>query len=272
MLLGVSVRVEDALPGNLALGLERGAVHALTPFPAVVDALGELVVHHALEDVLLVVPVVEDVLVEGVEDGGADHEAVDGHPEAVGEGDEGEADDEGGEERRKKDDEGLGGEEVEEEPHCPDEEGVGGGAEVGEPVGNDGEDEGDEEEVGQADEEVGDEEGGGAVEAVVVLFDVLGAVFEEGGDVGDGHEGHEGAAEELQLVSRDRTWKKRSSKGTYDCVGQGNDGFLAGGEADPDRAHHDCKTWTCQRKIVVREKGSIPVYMANRIPYATTSR
>ncbi|GJC95649.1 spore wall protein 2 [Colletotrichum higginsianum] len=209
-----------ALAGDLALAGQRRLEHAAAAVAAGVGPLGELVTHHALEDVLLVVPVVEDVAVEGVEDGGGDHEAVDAHPQAVGEGDEGEADDEAREQRGEEDDEALGGEQVEEEPEDPDEEGVGGRAEVGQPVGDGGEDEGDEEEVRQAEEEVGDEQRRGAVQAVVVLLDVLAAVLEEGRDVGDGHEGHEGAAEE-------------------DGVGQRDDGGLVRREAHPHGAHHE---------------------------------
>jgi hypothetical protein len=54
-------------------------------------------------------------------------------------------------------------------------------------------------EVGKADEEVGDEEDGRAVEAVGAVFEEDAAVLEEGGDVGDDHEGEKGGAEELLM-------------------------------------------------------------------------
>lgn len=72
---------------------------------------------------------------EGVEYGVGDEEAADAHPEAVGEGDYGQRDDEVGEEGGGEDDERFSGEEVEEEPEDPVEEGGGVGTEVGEPVG-----------------------------------------------------------------------------------------------------------------------------------------
>lgn len=166
----VAVLVEHALAGDLALVRERRDVHALAAGAAAVGALGELVDHHALEDVLLVVPVVEDVLVEDVEDGRLDcgraprllgrpprfdvekrggggrqltHEPPDRHPQTISKGDEGQRDHEAREQRRHEDDEALGGDEVEEEPHDPDEEGLGCGLEVAEPVADDRVEDGD---------------------------------------------------------------------------------------------------------------------------------
>lgn len=162
----------------------------------------------------------KDVLVKGVENGRRDHEAADGHPEAVCEGHEGQGDDEAGHEGGHEDDERLGGQQVEEEPHDPGEEGLGRGLEVGQPVRDDGEEDGDEEQVGDADEEVCDDELAGAVEPVAQVLDVLEAVLEEGGHVGDGHEGHEGRPEE-------------------DGVDKGLDGLLVRREAHPHGAHHD---------------------------------
>ena len=130
----------------------------------------ELIDHHALEDVGLVVDVVEDVAPEGVERVRGHEEATGAHPEAVGEGGAGERDDEDGDQRADEHDERLGRDEVEEEPHDPGEEGFGRGAEVGEPVGDDGEEHGDQEEVGDAGDEVGDDEGCRAVQAVGTLL------------------------------------------------------------------------------------------------------
>lgn len=55
-------------------------------------------------------------------------------------------------------------------------------------------------EEGEADDKVGDDEGEGAVETVGAFFDEGHAVLDEGGDVGYGHEAHEGGAEELVMV------------------------------------------------------------------------
>lgn len=125
----------------------------------------EFVDHHALEDVCLfilllvlgvdggvfwgkgwrylIIYIMKNVFPKGVENLGGHEEPADAHPETVGEGDEGEGDDEVGEDGGHEDDEGFGGYEVEEEPHYPGEEGGGGGVEVGEPVGDYGEEEGD---------------------------------------------------------------------------------------------------------------------------------
>lgn len=91
----------------------------------------------------LIVNVVENIFPERVKDLGGDEEPADTHPEAVGEGDESQGDDEVGEDGGHEDDEGFGGDEVQEEPHYPGEEGGGGRIEVGEPVGDNGEEEGD---------------------------------------------------------------------------------------------------------------------------------
>ena len=52
-------------------------------------------------------------------------------------------------------------------------------------------------EEGKTDDKVGDDEGEGAIETVGAFFDEGHAVFDEGRDVGYGHETHEGGAEEL---------------------------------------------------------------------------
>lgn len=136
----------------------------------------------------------EHVFVENVEDGRLHHEPVDAHPQAVGEGHQGKGDDEGGEERGHEHHQAFGGQQVAEEPEDPGEEGLGGGLEVDEPVGDDGEEQGEEEEVGDADQEIGDDQRGRAVKPVATFFDVLEVVLKPGRAVGDGHEGHEGAA------------------------------------------------------------------------------
>lgn len=82
----------------------------------------------------------EDIVPEWVEDCRGDQEPADAHPQAVGEGDYCQRDDEVGEEGGDEDDEGFGGEEVKEKPEDPGKEGGCVGAEVGEPVGDDGED------------------------------------------------------------------------------------------------------------------------------------
>ena len=95
--------------------------------------------------------------------------------------------------------------------------------EAREPVDDHGEGDDDREEPWDADDEVGDRERGWPVQAVGAVFDVEGAVFEEGGYVCDCHEGHEGAAEE---------------QGVDDWLNAG----LVGGEAQPDCAHEDGKS------------------------------
>jgi hypothetical protein len=57
----------------------------------------------------------------------------------------------------------------------------------------------------------------------VLFFDELEVVFEVGGAVGYGHEGHEGAAEE-------------------DAVDQRDDGLLGCFQPQPDGSHHDSQT------------------------------
>ena len=91
---------------------------------------------------------------------------------------------------------------------------------VDEPVADDREEYGDEEEVGDADDEVGNEKGSRAVKAVGAFFGEGGEILKEGGDVGDRHEGHKGAAEE-------------------ECVDEGLDVRLGGGEAEPDGLQRD---------------------------------
>src|SRR5690242_11277156 len=71
----VAILVQHTLAGDLALVGERRDIHALALVPARVRPPGELVDHHALEDVLLVVPVVKDVFVEHVEQRRLHHEA-----------------------------------------------------------------------------------------------------------------------------------------------------------------------------------------------------
>lgn len=141
--LRIPILMKHTTAPDLALRRQIRLIHAVAPGTAVIDPPGELVDHHALKYVGLVVDVVEDVLPERVQDGRGHEEAADGHPEAVGEGDEGQGDDEVGEDGGDEDDEGFGGHEVEEEPHHPGEEGGAVGAEVGEPVGDDGEEDGD---------------------------------------------------------------------------------------------------------------------------------
>ena len=79
-------RLEDTRPRDLALGRQLTLVHAVAAGSAVEDTFFELVDHHTLEDVRLVVDVVEDVLPKDVQDGWGDHEAANAHPEAVQEG------------------------------------------------------------------------------------------------------------------------------------------------------------------------------------------
>lgn len=133
----VAVLLEHAAAADLAPGREVRPVHTVAAGPARVDAAGELVDHHALEDVGLVVDVVEHVLPERVEDGRRHEEPADAHPQAVGERDKRQGDDEVREERRHEHDERLGRDEVQEEPHHPGEEGGCVRAEVGQPVRDD---------------------------------------------------------------------------------------------------------------------------------------
>jgi hypothetical protein len=197
----IAILIQDPLSPNQALVGQIRLPHALAALPARVHPLRKLVDHHPLKDVLLIVPVVEHVFVKHVQDRRRDHEPVDRHPQAVGERHERERDDERGEQAGHEDYQAFSREQVEEEPHHPGEEGLCGRLEVGEPVGDDGEEHADEEEVGNPDEEVGDDQLGCAVQPVVVLLDVLLSVFEEGGDVRDGHERHERGAVELHIES-----------------------------------------------------------------------
>ena len=176
----IPVRLQHGRAADLALTLQIAWVHAVILRLArgtrarhdvtIPHRFPELIDHHALKHVGLVVDVVEDVLPEDVKGADRDHEAANGHPQAVGEGCDGEGDDKDGRDAGYEDDEALSGEEVEKEPHNPGGEGVGRGAEVGEPVGDDAKEEGDEEEVRDTDKEVGDDEGQGAVKAVGALL------------------------------------------------------------------------------------------------------
>ena len=96
----VSVLVENALACDLALVRQLRLPHAGTFAGAranrplwdpgtLVHAVGELVDHHALEDPFLVIPVVEDIPIKDIEDSGLNEESTNGHPEAIGECNEG---------------------------------------------------------------------------------------------------------------------------------------------------------------------------------------
>ena len=74
----------------------------------------EFVNHHSLEYICLVIDIVGPVSPKDVQDFRRDEEAADAHPETVGEGGEGEGDNEIGKERGYEDDERFGGYEVEE--------------------------------------------------------------------------------------------------------------------------------------------------------------
>jgi len=158
----------------------------------------ELVDHHSLENVALVIDVVEDVSPEGVELLRWDEETTSAHPQTVCKGSGGKSNDEDRYKRSDEYDERLGGDQIEEEPHDPSEESLSGRSEVAEPVGNDGEEDGDDEEVWDTSDEVGNDEGSWAVETVSTLLHVEGAIFKESGDIGDSHERHESSSEELQ--------------------------------------------------------------------------
>lgn len=136
----------------------------------------------------------EHVFVKHVQDRRLHHEPIDAHPQAVGEGDQGKGNNKGGEERGHEYHQTFCRQKVAEEPEYPGEEGSRCGLEVNKPVGDDGEQQGKTKEVGDADQKVGDNQGCGAVEPVATFFDVLEVIFEPGGTVGDGHEGHEGRA------------------------------------------------------------------------------
>ncbi len=88
---------------------------------------------------------------------------------------------------------------------------------IRQPIADDREQHSDQEEIREADEKISEDEGKGPVEAVGAVFAEGLQVFDGGGNVGDGHEGHEGAAEE-------------------DGVGEGLDGGLVVGEAEPGGA------------------------------------
>lgn len=116
----------------------------------------ELVHHHALEDVRLVVDVVEDVLPENIQERHRDQEPSDAHPKAVRKSGQGEGDDEVREDAGDEDHERLGSDKVEKEPHDPGEESAGCRLHVDQPVRYHREQQADEEQERQADEEVRD--------------------------------------------------------------------------------------------------------------------
>lgn len=133
----VAVVVENGGAGNEALVCQLSLVQAGAALTRVLGrcagevAGSELVDHHALEDVRLVVNVVEDVAPEGIEGLRRYEETSSAHPKTVGKGGGGQCNDEDGHDRADQDDEGLGSEQIEEEPHDPGEESLRGGAEVG---------------------------------------------------------------------------------------------------------------------------------------------
>jgi hypothetical protein len=112
----------------------------LTTIATAITSILELIDHHPLKYVALIIDVMEDIFPENVEDGWRNEEAADRHPETVRESSEGEGDDEVGEDGGHEDDQRLGGYQIEEKPHYPGEEGFGCGLEVGEPIGDGGED------------------------------------------------------------------------------------------------------------------------------------
>lgn len=85
-------------PADHTLLRQVRLVHTMTPCPTAIRPLRELVNHHPLEHIRLVVDVVEHVFPERVEEGKRHEEPADAHPEAVGKGHDGEGEDEVGEE------------------------------------------------------------------------------------------------------------------------------------------------------------------------------
>jgi len=190
----VAVVVKNGSAADEALVGKIGLVHAvalLTRVPsrcASKGASAELVDHHALEDVGLVVDVVENIAPEGVEGLRWDEETTSAHPQAVGERGGGQCDDEDGDNGADQDDERLSGEQVEEKPHHPGEESSRSGAEVRQPVCDNREEDGDQEEVRNTSDEVGDDERGGAIKTVSTFLHEQGTILEESGNVSDSHE------------------------------------------------------------------------------------
>lgn len=134
----ISKSMEDAGSGNFALIFQRTGIHTMASRIAVVCPFGELVDHHPLEDVGLVVDVMENVLPEHVEDGWRNEEASNTHPETVCKRRESQSNDEVGEEGGHQDDKRFGGEKVKEEPHDECEECVCSTSEVNKPVCDNG--------------------------------------------------------------------------------------------------------------------------------------
>jgi len=94
----------------------------------------ELVYHHALKDIGLVVDIVEHISPKDIQQGDLDQKATYRHPEAIGKGDESESDDEVGDQRRGENDKGFGGGEVEEDPKDPGDKCCGCWPKIEEPV------------------------------------------------------------------------------------------------------------------------------------------
>jgi len=243
----ISIARQHRLPLNETLLLQPARIHAVAPALgrplARVVAPAKLVDHHAAEHVRLVVDVVEHVPPEHVERLRLYHEPVDAHPQPVCKGRGCQRDDEERNQRREQHDEGLGRDEVEKQPENPRPERRRRVAEVAQPVRDEREEQRDEEEEGRADQEVGRHERRGAVQSVEPLFGVQLQVFEVGGDVGDGHEGHEGPAEE---------------DGVCECVDVGLDGV----EPEPHGAHHDGEAHVHRDADAVRH--DIPVALDER--------
>ena len=216
----VSILRQHAPSVNSARARQPRLIHAVTPNPTTITPLAELVHHHPLEHVSLVVNVVKHVAPKDIELVRRDQKPADGHPEAVREGRDGKGGDEDGNQGCNEDDEGFGGQQVQIQPQDPHPERRGVVTEPREPVRDNGEEDGDGKKERQADQEIRCQERGRPVEAVGALLDEEGAVLEEGGDVRDGHEGHEGAAEENGVDER-------------------LDVGLRGVEAQPDGPHHD---------------------------------
>lgn len=217
---------QNILSTDLSNGIEDAGVVALVlPIGkrgAVIYAVTELVDHHALEDVGLVIDVVEDVSPEVVENSHGNQETVNAHPETVGKGGDSKSDNEDVENGRDENNQGLGSDEVQEKPSNPLEEAGSARTEVGQPIFDDREDNGDQEEERQADEEVGDHEGKRADETVGTLLLESVKVFQEGGHVRDSHKGHERTTEE-------------------NGVGERLNILLFRTEAKEDSTHQDCQ-------------------------------
>jgi len=98
----------------------------------------ELIRHHTLKNVALVIDVMEDISPKHVQLIFGHQETADAHPQPVRKGRQSECDDEDGSQRRQEHDKGLGAEEVKEEVKNPAEEGRGCGREVREEVSGKG--------------------------------------------------------------------------------------------------------------------------------------